>query len=73
MPKKGNGYDSAAIVAQAIQMCGCQEQKFLACAERFGNTKGVTSVAHPGAIAFANWVALKSRRDIGIKMSCRTS
>jgi len=71
MPKKGNGYDAATVVADAMRKCNCPEEKFLACACRFdGHKDGSIQPTHPVAVAFANWVSIKDRATIGGKMSC---
>lgn len=70
--KKENGYKTEEIVAQAKEDCGCPEDKFFACAQKFGQVKEIVSHAgHPAVTSFANWVTQRTAREIANRMACR--
>ena len=68
--RKGKGYNPAAVVAGAVEKCSCPERKFLVCAAIFGQTEEILHTTHPVAVNFADWVTIKSPKEIGHKMGC---
>lgn len=60
MPKKGNGYTPDQNIANAMQQCGCPEQRFQKCIETFGQT----------AESFANYVMTHSQVKVRERMKC---